>query len=214
MEKQFHINFPRKSIARQPLQETEVCDPIQLRRKYRMPPRQATHSTSHIAMPTTSITSFSVRSRVLRRHNKPLRRRGNHHQQSSDCRTVGVPIRPKHKIPGLITIMEDRQQDRMPIKGRGIDDEKIKEGGERKKGKKGEEKTGERITGERKREQINLTKKNTNQKSRNEKKRRRQRKSNGNSRIPAKSQQHLLPAPNAGKSPVFPTFGNLSTQTL
>jgi hypothetical protein len=26
--------------------------------------------------------------------------------------------------------MEDRQQDRMPIKGRGIDDEKIKEGGE------------------------------------------------------------------------------------
>ena len=101
-----------------------------LRRKYRMPPRQATHTTRHIAMPTTSITRFSVRFRVLRRHNKPLRRGGNHHQQSRDCRTVGVPIRPKHKIPGLITIMEDRKQDRMPIKGRGIDDGKKKEGGE------------------------------------------------------------------------------------
>nr|TKR78425.1 hypothetical protein D5086_0000282080 [Populus alba] len=66
-------------------------------------------------MPTTTITSFSVRFRVLRRHNKPLRRGGNHHQQSSDGTTVGVPIRPKHKIPGLITIMQDRQQDRMPV---------------------------------------------------------------------------------------------------
>jgi len=46
----------------------------------------------------------------------------------------------------------------MPIKGRGIDDGKKKEGGERRKRKKGEEKTGERITGERKWEQINLTK--------------------------------------------------------
>jgi len=101
-----------------------------------MPPRQATHTTRHIAMPTTSITRFSVRFRVLRRHNKPLRRGGNHHQQSRDCRTVGVPIRPKHKIPGLITIMEDRKQDRMPIKGRGIDDGK-KKGRRKKKKKKG-----------------------------------------------------------------------------
>jgi len=107
-----------------------------------MPPRQATHTTRHIAMPTTSITRFSVRFRVLRRHNKPLRRGGNHHQQSRDCRTVGVPIRPKHKIPGLITIMEDRMQDRMPIKGRGIDDGKKKREEKEEKEKRGRRKQG------------------------------------------------------------------------
>jgi len=75
-----------------------------------------------------------------------LRRGGNHHQQCSDGTTVGVPIRPKHKIPGLITIMQDRQQDRqdrMPIKGRGIDDGKKKRREEKeKKEKRGRRKQG------------------------------------------------------------------------
>jgi len=75
-----------------------------------------------------------------------LRRGGNHHQQCSDGTTVSVPIRPKHKIPGLITIMQDRQQDRqdrMPIKGRGIDDGKKKRREEKeKKEKRGRRKQG------------------------------------------------------------------------
>ena len=67
-----------------------------LQRKYRLPTRQATHR--HIAIPTTSITSLSVRCRFLRRHNKLLRREGNHYQLSSNDRTVGVPIQPKHRV--------------------------------------------------------------------------------------------------------------------
>jgi len=74
-----------------------------LRRKYRMAPRQATHTTRHIAMPTTSTTSFAVRFRVLRRHNKPLRIGGNHHQQSSNGGTVGVPIQKKHGVSNSIS---------------------------------------------------------------------------------------------------------------
>jgi hypothetical protein len=31
--------------------------------------------------------------------------RGNRHQQSSDERTVGVPVQPKHKVPDLIIIL-------------------------------------------------------------------------------------------------------------
>jgi len=72
-----------------------------LRRKYQLPPRQATHR--HFAIPTTSITSFLVRCRFLHRHNKLLRRGGNHYQQSSNDRTVGVPIQPQHEVSSSIS---------------------------------------------------------------------------------------------------------------
>ena len=36
-------------------------------------------------------------------HNKPLRRGGNHHQQSNNARTVGVPIQPKHGVSNSIS---------------------------------------------------------------------------------------------------------------
>jgi len=41
----------------------------------------------------------------LSSHKTPLKHQGNHHQQSSNGRTVGVPIRPNHKVSDLIVIL-------------------------------------------------------------------------------------------------------------
>jgi len=68
----------------------------------RLQVKEIQNTTRHTAVHTTSTTSFSVRFSVPRRQNKPLTREGNHHQQSNNGRTVGVPIQPKHEVSNLI----------------------------------------------------------------------------------------------------------------
>jgi hypothetical protein len=64
-----------------------------------------------------------------------LRRGRNHHQQSSNGGTVGVPIRPKYEVLDPILIREDKQQEGMPIKGK---DRTKKNRGKRRGESKGE----------------------------------------------------------------------------
>ena len=91
------------------------------------------------------------------RHNKSLRREGNHHQQSNNGRTVGVPIQPKHEVSNSIFTWrlapsedKDEPYTRKPIKGQWKGGTRGKDGEGKKKAENRERRWKQRKIQERK----------------------------------------------------------------